>query len=286
MAKKLINKIFRFRYIRNIILKCTMNVYVRFKPITKKIVNDDSNYIVSFTSYGHRIEKVWITAKTILLQKKFAPYKIILWLSHEDKKFVNDQILNLQKYGLEIRYCNDYKSYKKVLMTAKEFEDYKIITVDDDIMYPPKHLSKLVQLSEKHPECVCCYLAHRITKKNGKIEKYLDWINGSPGEKGPSNLLVPIGCNGILYPQNYFTDADLDYNNIVKIAPSNDDLWFKFIGLKKNIPTIKVSEDYVFVPNTPGTLYNGMFQDNRTKNDIAFDLLQRHFQIDVSKVAD
>ena len=268
------------RYVSNKVLSLYLLIVV-WLPLWKKPCDKTSDYIVSFTSYGKRISKSWMTVKTILRQKGLKPFKIILWIADCDKKFVTNKLKNLERYGLEIRYCDDYKSYKKIIGTALEYADYRIITVDDDILYPPKHLKKLVDLSNNHPGCVCCYLAHRITFDHNKVAKYLDWNNGSIGEVGPSHLLVPIGCDGILYPKEYFRDSNLNYKAIQEIAPSADDLWFKFIGLKKQIPAIKVSEDYVFVPNIPGTLYNGMFAENSKKNDEAIRKLQQFFSINI-----
>ena len=82
----------------------------------KSYVNDD--VIVSLTSYPLRMHSVYYTLNSIIRQK-VKPQKIILWLAETqfpNKELdVDKRIRDLMKYGLEIKFCEDLKSYKKIL---------------------------------------------------------------------------------------------------------------------------------------------------------------------------
>ena len=148
------------------------------------------------------------------------------------------------------------------------------------IKYPKKHFFKLVELSKKYPDCVCCYRAHRILFDGGQIRKYVEWDFGSKGIIGPDFLLVPIGFQGILYPKSYyFNEEYLDYSTIKEIAPNQDDLWLRFIGLKNNVKVIKVFDRDVFTPDVPFSQKKALYQTNIVDNDIAIDKLQNYFSI-------
>lgn len=65
--------------------------------------------VVSLTSYPKRISTVWITIETLLWQS-IKPDVIILWLADSQFDGVESlprELLNLQKRGLSIRFCDD-----------------------------------------------------------------------------------------------------------------------------------------------------------------------------------
>lgn len=78
--------------------------------------------IVSLTTFPARINKVYITIETIF-QQETLPNRIILWLAN--KQFprglyaLPQRLLNMQQKGLEIRFCEDIRSYKKYYYSIK-----------------------------------------------------------------------------------------------------------------------------------------------------------------------
>jgi len=72
--------------------------------------------IVSLTSYGKRVDDVFITIES-LFQQSLKADKIILWLAEDE--FTIDSIpptLKMaMKRGLEVNFCKDLKSYKKLM---------------------------------------------------------------------------------------------------------------------------------------------------------------------------
>ncbi len=117
------------------------NVFKYFKDVEQRIINDNNDIIISLTSYPERIGTLHFVIKS-LLEQTIKPYKIVLYLAIEqfpnkDKDLPLD-LLELKNETFEIHYCEDLKSYKKLIPALKEYPDKVIITVDDDLIYSKK----------------------------------------------------------------------------------------------------------------------------------------------------
>lgn len=220
-------------------------VYCKLHPIRKKLMisyGSNKNIIVSLTSFPERINTVHLCINSLLRQEMLANH-VILWLAKSQfpkKSELPSSLLKLETRGLEIRFCEDLKSYKKVFFTAQEYVDSIIITCDDDTLYPESWIKNLIETHHAYPECVCCYRAHKIILKNGVIVPYNDWLSLSPNIKGPSIWLIPIGVGGVLYPPKYFEKVEFDFDLIKRLCPTTDDLWLKVIGMKNGYKVVKV----------------------------------------------
>lgn len=266
-------------------------IYCKVNSITEK-KNKDSNVIVSLTTYPARINMVCSCLNSILRQT-VQPRNVILWLA--DSQFPNGiedvpiNILDLQKYGLTIRFCEDLRSYKKIFYTAKEYKNSIIVTADDDTLYPEDWLENLLKEHEVYPNCVVCYRAHEIKSEENKLLSYIEWNKLSEDIKGPSMKLLAIGVGGILYPPKFFEDVIFDSDIIMKLAATTDDLWLKIIAVKKKIPTVKVfdnSKEWFTIQSTQETSLKKVNVETRNGNDIAIKKLMEHYKIDVNDFID
>ncbi len=193
----------------------------------KKYINTE--IILSLTSYPDRISTVHQTINTLLTQHVQAQ-KIILWLA--ESQFPNKEndlpqnLLKLTEEGLTIHYCEDIKSYKKLIPTLKMYPDKVIVTVDDDVLYPPTWLHNLCCECAANPQMI---YAHRIKKIEWTDENtILPYENWDICYKNSDNFysLIPIGCGGILYPPNCFHEDILKEDLFMKLVPHNNDIWF------------------------------------------------------------
>ena len=239
--------------------------------------------VVSLTSYPARISKVYLCINT-LLRQNVKPERIILWLAESqfpNRDTVPKNLLELQKKGLEIRFCEDLRSYKKVFFTAQEYMDRIIVTADDDTLYPESWIKGLMQEHKKYPECVVCYRAHMIRYLENGFAPYKEWTGLSPGIKGPEINLIPVGVGGVLYPKYYFKDVCFDKEIIKKICPTVDDLWLKILGFKKNIEVVKVNENskewFTIRSSQKTSLMSTNVGENC--NDVELALLIGHYKI-------
>ena len=137
----------------------------------------DSDVVISLTTYSKRINQVHIVVESLFRQTQQAN-RIILWLAKEE--FSDDTIpLILKKQidrGLEIKYCEDIKSYKKLLPVLSLTPDSTIITVDDDYIYPLNFVENLLKIHFRYPQSVCYYTGNRISfDSRGTLKPYVKW---------------------------------------------------------------------------------------------------------------
>ena len=177
--------------------------------------------ILSLTTFPDRINTVSKTIKT-LLNQTLKPDKVILWLAFEQfpkkEQELPGDLLELKNFGLDIKWCEDIKSYKKLIFgldikwcediksykklipSLIEFENDIIITFDDDIYYDENIVKRLYDAHLEDREAVVVNRYSRIYFKNDKM-KFLKssklYFSNPPK---PSLLNVIIGCGGVLLP--------------------------------------------------------------------------------------
>lgn len=216
--------------------------------------------IVSLTTYSKRLYDVYLTVESIM-QQTMKPNKIVLWLSDEySDRDIPLHLKRQQERGLEIHYCNDIRSYKKLIPSLKLYPDDIIITVDDDLYYYDDIVEKLVKAYLKDSSLIYCNRLHRINfDSQGNVRKYKDWI-WNYKEEDVSPLNFPTGCAGIIYPPHCFSEEVFNENVFMNICRTADDIWFKAMALYNNYQSRKV-----FTHNLLGEDY----YDNDNVQDIA-----------------
>ena len=120
-------------------------VYCAWSPLPKQRTTQGERMVVSLTTFPLRIGKVHLTIQSILRQSRPAD-RILLWLSKEEfpeEAQLPANLLRLKEKGLDIRFCDNIRSFKKVFYTAQEFENDVIVTADDDALYPENWLEGL-----------------------------------------------------------------------------------------------------------------------------------------------
>jgi len=197
-----------------------------YKGICSKERNPE--IIVSLTTYPARIESVHIVIETLLMQT-FKPDRIILWLAEEQfpDKVLPDNLTRLKKYGLSIKWCEDIKSYKKLVPTLREFPQAIIITADDDMYYHSKMVERLYKAYLKEPNYIHC---HRVTKFAMENNEYKTFPGGYDVCNHPSFLHKLTGCSGVCYPPNSLFKDITNEKLFMELAPTNDDIWFWFMA--------------------------------------------------------
>ncbi len=185
--------------------------------------------VVSLTSFPARIKTVYLTIETLLSQTWKAD-RIVLWLA--DSQFpqkegdLPEELLALRDRGLEIRWCEDLKSYKKLIPALKAFPDAVLVTVDDDLILEPTWLEELVSSYLKAPNCIHTHRAHEISFNSaGDLAPYAMWKKEIKLERASFNNFL-TGGGGCLYPPNCLHGDVLDIEKFQKLCPHGDDIWF------------------------------------------------------------
>ncbi|MCF6132565.1 glycosyltransferase family A protein [Flavobacterium wongokense] len=233
-------------------------------PVSK--LNDKTNtvpVIVSLTTIESRLNKVHITLRSVMNQT-VKPEKIVLWITEADRNKIPETLQKLTGDLLEIRYTPRTSSHKKLLPSLELFPDKVIVTCDDDLIYESQWLEKLYATHVKYPKDIICNKARQIAiDENGKTLDYKFWKYTK--QNNPKKNLA-IGEGGILYPPGALNSQITDYDLALKLAPKNDDLWFKAMALLNNT-TVRLSENpsTVFIP-IPGTQKISLKKINVVKN--------------------
>lgn len=217
-----------------------------------------SEIIVSLTSYPARVRTLPLVIGSIL-QQTVLPDRIILWLGEEQFPLKENELpadlLSMKEKGLEIKWCDDLKAHKKYYYAALENPESILITIDDDMVYDPYTIEKLIEAHHRFPEVVC---ARRVKKAiftdKGKLKPYASWpLQEEAGV--PSLDLVPTGVGGVLYPPGVLQGPLMDKTMLMELCPNSDDMWLKTIQLVKGIPAVLSDNDFIQNPvsGTQGT---------------------------------
>lgn len=210
------------------------------EPGTSQQQYCDHDIVISLTTYGKRIEIAYLAIASLMRQSRKAN-RIILWLSEEEfsGKEMPATLTLLEKRGLEIRFCPDIRSYKKLIPTLRLCPNAAIITVDDDVMYDISLIDRLVRAHLAEPNVIWGNRVGKIAfDKKGRIMPYKKWRNAKPLEESDKNFATGVG--GVLYPPNVFSDEILDENKFMTLAPTADDLWFKAMALSNDVKVKRI----------------------------------------------
>ena len=194
----------------------------------------DSEVIVSLTSFPGRINDVVFSIRSLLMQT-MKPNRVILWLASSQFKYgeveLPKKLIALKKYGLEIEWCDDIKSYKKLIPTLNKYPEAIVVTADDDILYEKDWLLVLYQCYEKKHDVIW---AHRVTKFNIKDGDFYTSVGGLNRWENYSFLNKFTGCAGVLYPPHILDKDVFNIDLLQSICKTNDDIWFWLMAVKNN----------------------------------------------------
>ena len=239
--------------------------------------------VVSLTTYNKRLYDVYLTIESILTQTH-KPDRVILWLDESEfsNKDLPNVLLQQKERGLDIKYCKNLKSYKKIIPMLHEYPEDVIVTIDDDVLYPSFMLEEMWRTHLSFPDTIVCNRAHKMTfDKRSSLKPYVQWEWCSMDSE-ESHLLVATGVGGVLYPPGSLNENVTDEKVFLELAPNADDLWLKAMAFKNGTKYKKVMTDRVFVnyffENTD-VQDIGLFHGNvlNNENDTQFSSIIAHY---------
>lgn len=227
----------------------------------------EEKVIVSLTSYPARIPYVHLAIKSLMLQT-YKPDRIILWLAEEQfpTKQLPKELTDLQKYGLEIIWMHDIYGHKKYFYPViNQADNEVVITYDDDIIYSPDSIKRLIKTHSKHPGCLVC--------ERGQVfdERYIEnpgaWRTISPiGVKKATFSMNPSPGGGCLIPKGAFHIDATNEEKIRALAYKNDDLWYMFMCAENGTKMIKTRKNHRTFTTVVGSQTEQMAFDNVINN--------------------
>lgn len=184
----------------------------------------DAPLVLSLTSYPARFGVLELTLRALMAQT-VRPDRMLLWLAEADVAALPGAVRELAGAGLEIRTCDDIRSFKKIVPTLEAFPDAFIVTADDDLYYHREWLAELVEGWRDAPGAPVAHRMHRIVLDAAGVPlPYASWPKrvASPH---PHPLNFPTSGAGVLYPPGAFAPEVLDRARFSRLCPDSDDLW-------------------------------------------------------------
>lgn len=208
-----------------------------------------SPVVVTLTSYPPRYPTLALTLKSLLDQTVIAD-RIVLWIAYGDYAQLPEEVHALTGHGLEIRQCDDLRSFNKLVPALREFPDAVLVTADDDLYYPPDWLAVLLSAHDPDSPAIVAVRAHlALVDQEGLLRPYNSWIMATHevDDVPPFGLLFPTGCGGVLYPPRIFPDLVLDETVFMTLCPQADDLWFFWVAEHAGIHHRRVAAEFPMI---------------------------------------
>ena len=243
----------------------------------------DQKITVSLTSYGGRIDYVYLIIES-LGQQTVKADRIVLWLSKDEfsTETIPITLKRMEERGLEIGYCEDLRSYKKIVPSLEKYPNDLIITADDDILYPEYMIEKLYRAYQKEPGVIHCHRGHKILS-NGKglLQPYRKWDRDCfQFEK--SLMVFPTSGGGALYYPGCFSEEVVNKELFMKLCPTADDVWLKALTLNKGVYCKIINRTRLWrddFTDITVPVDKGLYVINKYKNDEQINNVFDYFNI-------
>ncbi|MDQ1174270.1 hypothetical protein QE430_002577 [Microbacterium testaceum] len=264
-------------------------------PSLEVPLSDNSGPVISLTSFPPRMPTLGETLRSLASQTA-AVQNIFLALSRDE--FPNGlrslppsilEITNALSPVLTVRFCErNTRSYKKLLPALTEFGARQtIITVDDDVIYPRDFVSNLLDAARHFPDSSVGTRGVTIsTLPGGGLAPYLTWKQAPL--RSPSMGVFLTGRGGILYPPGSL-EGFQDRPEFMQLAPSSDDVWFKFATVQNGFSSVRVG-DGLELPSSSASQKVGLYRRNNSKfsrttpNDMAIAAVSQATGVDLSRL--
>jgi hypothetical protein len=242
-----------------------------------------SKVVVSLTSYPPRFGTLHLTLRS-LLDQEVKPDEVQLWIAKEDKDVVPAAVRSLEADGLKILYCDNMKSYKKIIPSLQRNPEAFIITVDDDCYYPTDLVKVLTEEFDPERPTVNCRRVNQITKSvDGQIKPYLQW-NGNIAEDTPASAprsdLFATGHGGVLYFPGCFDPEVMNIDAFTELCPNADDVWLYWMARRAGSLYRKVGGEFVSA-NWRGSQSESLMATNvaHSGNDQQIQAMAAHYGV-------
>ena len=210
----------------------------------------DEDIIVSMTSYARRVSDALPYALYSLLKQTIIPKKIVVYLDKENwsDEQLPDILRKMQNVGVDFRYYEDIRSYKKLIPALLDFPNNPIITMDDDFYYNIHYFEWMLNAYEQSDKkTVLGQWGCIPEKKNGKYIPYSQWKDCKMGTK--ESPISFFGCC-CCYPPHIFDDEILRKELFMRLCPTADDIWFWVMEERLHIKRAYI-EPWGYGFNTP-----------------------------------
>lgn len=264
-----------YRFFSKLDNKSIAKSQIPTEPLNKE--QRDIILTASLTSFPARIDYVHLAIKSLMLQS-YQPDRIILWLANEQfpDHVLPENLTDLEKHGLEIKWCDNLYGHKKYFYCIQEQKENEvIITFDDDIIYPIDCIKRLVAKHREYPNCLVCERAQAIPKTKEYFYNVGRWDTISNiALNAPSHSVCPSTGGGYLIPYGAYPQHMLSKELILKYALKNDDMWCMFMAAENNTPFIKTRKYHKTFTVVQGSQVVNLGEQNILQNESEIDFIK------------
>jgi len=225
---------------------------------------------VALTTFGRRTAKVFLALESIG-RGTARPRSLTLWLDDSYRgASLPHSIRRLQRRGLSVRFCHDWKSYKKFYPHVQSHESFvrPLATADDDVVYPPTWLHGLwAARARVEAPTMISYRAHVMALDSNAFTPYRTWAPCQTTT--PSVAHFSTGVSGALLPVELLSALKSGGTGFLTTCPNADDVWLHFHALKQGIPVAQVSAASQLFTQIPRSQRVSLMSSNvlRDEND-------------------
>ena len=236
--------------------------------------------LISLTSYPRRIPYAIRSIETLMHQTVKVD-EIHLNLSKDEFKGGSNDLLGLVKEiesaGVYVDWREDnLRPHNKYYWIMKDRPDDIVITVDDDIVYPPTLVQSLLGGYYRHPNAIISNRTHIITSESpDRLTPYRTWVmEQTEIVDEPRFDLLATGVGGVLYPPGIFDEGAFDLRAIKESSLLADDLWLLIQEARLHIPVVNTPA-FPGLYYVPGSQEEGLYVENleNGRNDVILDRL-------------
>jgi hypothetical protein len=251
-----------------------LRLYLNFlrsqNRFSKRPVIASGGPIVSLTTYGVRIQSVYLAIESIAAAS-FLPSRFILWLDDSGAfRDLPDTLKRLQLRGLEVRLTDNLGPHTKYYPTLGVMQDLNqpVVTADDDHLYTRSWLWRLMGAYRENPGVVNCHRAHVIRLLEDRIAPYTDWKSCASDK--PSMLHFATGSSGTALPPALLQQLRDSGTKFKSLCPKADDIWLHVNALRAGLPTRQIGSWQRNFPVIPGTQERRLMNANveGSQNDV------------------
>jgi hypothetical protein len=181
----------------------------------------------------------------------------------------------LELRGLEVRLTENYGPHTKYYpsLPLALAEELPLVTADDDILYPPSWLDRLLRAGKAYPDVVSCYRASVIFTAGHRPAPYSSWPRCRSTRTSLSHFAT--GVSGVYYPVAMLHALTGRGTQFMTHCPKADDIWLHWVALQERIGIRQISSTPRHFPYIPGTQEHTLVAENvlQGANDVSIAAL-------------
>lgn len=241
--------------------------------------------IVSLTTFPKRLPNLWMVLYCIFRQT-VRPAKIVVTLIEEEIPGGKESLPSILRYfenkGVEFLFEKEnLRPHNKYFYCRQKYPNRDVITIDDDLLYYPNTIERLLRLHKQHPNCVCTNRGTRIIMNGEVFTESRTWPKVFQYSR-PSLDIIGLGYSAVFYPSSFQPSLLYNVHLIKTLSLNTDDLWLKAVEIKENVKCA-IGEYYAHPMTLPSSQEIALQKKNcdiiTNINDINWGKLNSYFNL-------